>query len=121
MAYHFLTKIKKRLHENPIKFNRRFFVFVFFLIISTALWFLNALSKEYTTIIQYPIEYINLPPNKTFLERPTQKLILKVSGLGFALLQYDVYKSQQPITFNIMEIAKEETGKENIPELVIHT
>ena len=34
------------------------------LLIATVLWFLNALSKDYSTTIAYPVKYIDAPKNQ---------------------------------------------------------
>ena len=56
-------------HELHIK--RNVVTYGICVIIATVLWFLNALNKEYTTEITYPIKYTELPKeNCSFPSRP---------------------------------------------------
>lgn len=70
------------------KVNKNAISFTFFLLLSLVFWFLNALGKEYTTEIEYPVRFTNLPDNQAFIGKVPTKAKLKVSGLGFTLLQY---------------------------------
>ncbi|HPJ79522.1 MAG TPA: hypothetical protein P5086_07905 [Prolixibacteraceae bacterium] len=84
--------------------NRTLAVFVICLVIATALWFLNALSKNYTTTIAHPVQYTNLPRNKFIINNPPEKLNLKISAHGFALLRYKMGTSFSPLTIDVEEL-----------------
>lgn len=77
------------------------------LTISTILWFINALSKNYVTTISHPVEYVNLPRNRYFVNSPPQKLNLTVSSTGFTLLRNMMTMSLAPISLNIADMVKE--------------
>ena len=57
-------------------------------IIATVLWFLNALNKEYTTEISYPIKYTELPKGKLLVSEPPKEMTLTIKAHGFAPLQH---------------------------------
>jgi len=97
--------IPNEFEVEKLRKNRRIIVFLICVIISTSLWFLNALSKEYTTVITYPVKFFN-PPEKQFLagEIPTQ-LKLRVTGKGFTLLQYKMLNFS-PVKLDISEFTK---------------
>ena len=84
-----------------IKVNKNAIVFAFFLLLSVVFWFLNALGKEYTTEINYPVSYVNLPDNQAFIGKVPSTTKLKVSGLGFTLLQYKYSYSPLPFIVDL--------------------
>ncbi len=86
--------------------DRRIFVFIVCLLIATALWFLNALSKDYTTTISYAVKYTNPPQNLFLVNEPPQKLNLKVNAHGFTLLRHKLSISVSPVVLNLNSIAK---------------
>ncbi len=101
-----LTKITEGLSLEKFRNDKRVIVFSVCLLIATSLWFLNALSKEYTTTLSYPVKYIN-PPQGQFLEKePPAEIELKVNAHGFALLRNKLDFSFSPIIINLTEITK---------------
>lgn len=90
-----------------IRNNQRLVIFVICLLIATILWFLNALSKNYTTEIAYPVKYVNMPKNKFIINEPPQKLQLRVNAHGFTLLRYKLRLAFSPVVLNIAELMEE--------------
>lgn len=76
-------------------------VFSFFLAIAIIIWLLNALSKEYTTEIEYPITYSKFPENKILVSDVPDHLGLKVNAHGYALLSYKLSNRPIPLSFPI--------------------
>jgi len=70
------------------KSNRDLLVFLLFLMLSTILWFLNALRKEYTTEISYPIVYSDFPDDFILLGKPQDEVQLRIRSLGYNVLPY---------------------------------
>jgi hypothetical protein len=88
-----------------IKNDRRILVFSLCLFIATSLWFLDALSKDYTTTLSYPVRYVN-PPNNLFLaNNPPTKLDLRVRAHGFTLLRHKMALSFSPILLDLTSIS----------------
>lgn len=109
-----LTEILNYFTFEKLKQDRRLIVFAVCLLIATALWFLNALSKDYTTTINYPVKYTN-PPEEIFLtSNPPKKFELKVYGHGFSLLRYKLILSPSPIVLNLTSIHESYEGSGNI-------
>ena len=83
--------LRKVTNKEYVRINPRLPIFVFFVFISTIFWFLNALSKNYTTEIEYPVEYVGAPENKQLIGKDDlpAKLKITVDGYGFKLLRYD--------------------------------
>lgn len=87
--------------------NFSLFIFLICLLFSTILWFINALSKSYTTTISHPVEYVNLPKNRFFVNSPPQKLNLTIKAHGFTLARYKLIMSFIPLNLNISDLVKE--------------
>jgi hypothetical protein len=87
------TSVKRRYFRFLIwlrKADNRVFTFVFFLMISGTLWFLNALSKTYITEIETPVQFVGVPRVLKNQEPFPATLTTQVSGRGFALLRYKI-------------------------------
>ena len=61
--------------------------FITFLIISFLIWLLITFSKEYTTVITYPVNYNNIAQNKLLQEIPVKKIDLSITATGFKILR----------------------------------
>lgn len=107
-----LTEILNYFSFEKLKNDQRLIVFAVCLLIATALWFLNALSKDYTTTINYPVRYTNPPADIFLTSTPPKKFELKVEGHGFSLLRYKLIISPSPILLNLTSIHEnyEESG-----------
>jgi acyl-coenzyme A thioesterase PaaI-like protein len=98
-----LEKLKDLLDKDKITSNKKLLVYLFFVIISTIFWFLNALSKEYTTNLNYPVTYINFPEDKILTNELPEKLSLRVNAYGFDLLRYKLSTAFLSNPFNVNE------------------
>lgn len=76
-------------------------MFSVFLLISAAIWLLNAMSKNYTSDIEYPMVYEDFPENKVFVGELPGHLDLQINSHGYALLRYKLFKKPVPISFHI--------------------
>ncbi|TLX73453.1 hypothetical protein E9993_15165 [Labilibacter sediminis] len=96
-----------------IKQNRDLLVFLMFLVLATFLWFLNALRKEYTTTISYPVKYVEFPDDYILLGKPQRKLQLKIKSLGYTVLPYHMGKILTPELLNVSEFKRMRNGNHN--------
>jgi len=76
-------------------------LFSVFLLISASIWLLNALSKNYTTVIEYPLIYTDFPEDKVFVGEMPGNLDLQINSHGYALLRYKLFRKPVPISFKI--------------------
>ena len=76
-------------------------MFSVFLLISATIWLLNAMSKNYTSDIEYPMVYEDFPENKVFVGELPGHLDLQINSHGYALLRYKLFKKPVPISFHI--------------------
>ncbi len=81
-------KIKDVFDKENIKANKKMATYMFFVVLATIFWFLNALSKEYTTTVNYPVTYKDLPSKKILSNELPSRLKLTVRAYGFDLLRY---------------------------------
>ena len=98
------SDIKDYLKLEKLRHDKRVVVFLVCLLISSALWFLNALSKDYATTIEYPVRYINLPENRFLANDPPSTFKLDVAAHGFALLRNKLHLSFSPIILDVKRI-----------------
>ena len=83
------------------RLDRRGYVFLVCLAISTALWLLIALSKNYTTYLDFPVKYINVPSDQVVVNSLPKHLSLEVTAGGFTLLGYKWFKNIRTIKLDV--------------------
>lgn len=84
-----------------LQFRKKILMFSVFLIISASIWMLNALSKNYTSIIEYPLIYTDFPEDRVFVGEMPEHLDLQINAHGYALLRYKMFRKPVPISFKI--------------------
>jgi len=99
------TDISEYLKVRNLRNNKRIIVFLVCLFIATSLWFLNALSKDYSATISYPVKFTNPPANRFLAEKTPAKLDLDIEAQGFTLLRFKLL-SFAPIKLDVDEITK---------------
>jgi len=85
-------------------------VFLVFAGIATALWFLQALERNYVAVIENPVAFKNLPEEKVLITNLPKKLSLEIEGSGFAILRHNWDLSKQPVQIdfkNLTSLSKE--------------
>ena len=100
------NKISNYFKIDKLKNDKRIVVSLVCLLIATVLWFLNALSKDYSTTITYPVKYVDAPKNQFLANEPPSKLDLKVNAHGFTLLRHKLSLSFSPIVLNLTTITQ---------------
>jgi hypothetical protein len=76
------------------------------LIISSSLWLINSLGKEYETTVSIPVAYTNLPKNKVFIKDPPKSFEVKMASNGFVLLKHKFNLSYTPINIDLQDFSK---------------
>ena len=99
--------------REKVKFKKELFIYLFFLTISVVLWYLIALSKDYTTTINYPVTYENFPKGKVLVSELPKELNLQVKGFGFTILKYKIVSLAYPITLPINKFRLDIVRKDN--------
>ncbi|MBN2773600.1 MAG: hypothetical protein JXR31_05085 [Prolixibacteraceae bacterium] len=102
-----ITEIKGLIRFEKLRNDKRVVVFLVCLLISSALWFLNALNKDYETTLIYPVRYINLPEKRFLANDPPAEFELQVNAHGFALLRSKLNLSFAPIVLDVKRIIQD--------------
>jgi hypothetical protein len=96
-----LAKYLKKVYFRNDKRVAAYFVCV---AIASVFWFLNALSKTYTVKIVTPVEYINLPNNKTLASNLPENFEMTIRSHGFTILRRKLMFLLGPLSFNVNEM-----------------
>ncbi len=100
----FLRWARHRLLTLFKQFQQKYFVFIFFVGLSTIAWYIRSLSDIYVADIDYPVIYTNLPPNRMLSQEPPEKLKLRVQADGFTILS-SRFKYKRPLSYNVNAFA----------------
>jgi hypothetical protein len=104
-----------------VKNDKKVGIYLICVFISTAFWFLNALNKNYSIDLAFPVEYINLPTNKALVNDPPDKFLLHVNAHGFTLLRYKLSAAFAPLVFDVNEYTDNLMQKTERSEFAIPT
>lgn len=88
-------------------------MFSVFLLISVFIWFLNALSNNYTSVIEYPLVYTDFPEEKVFVGELPEHLELRINASGYEILRYKTFRKPVPISFNASAYTLNRPGQDN--------
>lgn len=91
-----MTAVEQIKEEIGKKDKSKLLTFIVFLLISTALWFLIKLTKNYSTQTAFLVEYAEVPVNK-WVSTPEQTVKLSFEADGFATLGYYMVRKQRRI------------------------
>lgn len=98
-------EVDKVKEEFTGKDKRKFLTFLVFLLISTLLWFLIKLTKEYTTQTDFVVVYADVPASK-WISTPEQRVKLSFVADGFATLRHHLVRPQhRRVTISLTEVS----------------
>ena len=86
--------------------SKNFYVYLVCLAIASTFWLLNALTKTYTTNIDLPISYSNLPQDEILISELPEKTGIEVESFGFNLLSYKLTQLEDSIPIDITKAKK---------------
>lgn len=115
------VRLTEFLKKRNIRLDRNIITYLICVLIATILWFLNALNKEYSAEISYPVKYVNLPQEKYLVSELPSHFLLEVKAKGFALLRHRISTSFLPITFNVNAYTNHSLEKKEVFEYTINT
>ncbi|MFO7940322.1 MAG: hypothetical protein R6U66_11305 [Bacteroidales bacterium] len=82
------------------RIDTRFTTFLLFVLFATVFWFLIKLEEEFTTEIEYPIRFANLPEDKVLVGELPESFSLNITAHGFNLLKYKFSNAVIPFTID---------------------
>lgn len=91
-----MNPVEQIKDEVAKKDKSKLLTFLIFLIISTILWSLIKLTKEYTTQTTFTVSYSNIPVNK-WVSTPEQQVKLSFVANGFATLRHNLLGSHRRV------------------------
>ncbi len=115
-----LNEIFQNIKQSIVQFwkknidNRDLLTFLVFLLISTGLWFINALRKDYITTVKYPIKYSNLPEGYIFKDKASDWVDVRIKGSGYSLLPYFFGKDHIPLYLSVSNFRLIKEEKEQV-------
>jgi hypothetical protein len=80
--------------------NRNIFVFMFFLLLSAFLWFLNYVNKEHSTYMRIPYKFENLPSKAKVSKETADQLTVQIYGHGYNLLREMAEQIKLPVVID---------------------
>lgn len=92
-------------NSRKIRRRRQFTVLTACITIAIALWFLRALENEYTTRVDHPVRFINLPDKMIPMNELPQRISLEVKGLGFSVLRHNWNFSKNPLIVDFRKLS----------------
>ncbi len=72
--------------KRPKISKKKIAIFSVFVFVATIFWFLDALNREYTTKVDYPIEFYNFPKDVLISSTYPEKLIVTIKAYGFDII-----------------------------------
>ena len=76
-----------------IRLGKNLSVFLICLCLTTVFWLLNAFTKDYSTELNFPLRYENVPAEQVVVNELPRFLTVKVNGFGFKLLSFYLFGS----------------------------
>jgi len=94
-----------------VLFNRqKLVVFTVCLFISSLFWVLLAFNGTYSTVVEVPVKYINIPEGNLLLGRLPTTLKIEISGSGYLLSSYLLQPDQAEVILDGRQIGISSTG-----------
>ena len=109
-----MKKYFKKIQFNKKKqLDKNVFIFLFFFIISTVFWFINALDNEYTTKIMQPVRFVNFPEDKIIHGDLPSVFVLTVKGRGFDIWKHQASFSKTSLVIDLKKKSFSKIEEEN--------
>ncbi len=107
MKSELLRQFRNLFQEKKVRLNKRLLIFFFFLLVSSFIWLLNTLDKEYITELNFPVDYENFPVNQIQTKDLPEFFSLRIEASGYLLLKLKIGKSLYPLQINVLNYLSE--------------
>ncbi len=105
--------VSNKSDREKVKFNNKLLIYLFFLLVALIFWYLNALSKDYTTEILYSVKYHNFPKDKVLINDLPTQIGLRIKGFGFSILRCKLAGYYKPVNIYLNHYPIEILHKNN--------
>lgn len=100
-----LLKLLRNVSGNPgAGFNKKVTTFIFCLIIASFFWLVTVLSKQYTTVINISVRYVNFPEEKILVNQLPDEIGVEVKASGFRILLFKIKRKISKVVIDVEEI-----------------
>ena len=114
-------QLSNNADREKVKFNKQLLIYLFFLLVSLSFWYLNALSKDYTTDIYYSVQYEDFPKGKVLITDLPPKIGLKIKGFGFSILRCKLSGYLKSLNLSLNQYPIEVLKKNNTTQYFLLT
>jgi hypothetical protein len=76
-------------------------------LLSTFIWLLSSLDKEYIAELNFPVNYYNFPEDRIETEDLPEFFTLRVESSGYLLLKHRISRSVYPLQIDISKYLPE--------------
>lgn len=83
-----------------------FNAFLFFLFFAVIVWIFVQFSKEYNQIIEIPVEYVNVPPDKVLTKDNPEELQLRMIENGFRIAWFSLFAPT--LSIDVSQLSEED-------------
>jgi len=97
---------KKNSIASSFRTGRKTKILLIFLSVSFLFWMLIKLSKEYTDVVQFNVNYSNLPEGKMLQDDPNKRIDVIIKTYGFNLVKYHINKRNVDVDLNALKRKK---------------
>ncbi len=94
--------------------SKNFYVYLVCLALASLFWLLNALTKPYTTSIDLPIAYQNIPKDEVLISELPEEAKLEVESYGFDLLAYKLAAREDSVFIDVNRARRTQTKLNHI-------
>lgn len=88
-------------------------MFLIFLLIAAALWYLSMLTHTYMTTIRIPMSIKNSFASEIMIVEQPYELSLRIEGEGYKLLKYKIFPSRNKLIINTSQLKYENTANQD--------
>lgn len=89
------------LLKRRIRITEKFVVFCFFLVFSSAIWYLNKLSGDYVIDLKLPVKVTYTDTDKILVDEGETYLKVQVKTKGYTILRYKFKTALNPVQIDI--------------------
>lgn len=94
--------------------SKNFYIYLVCLALASLFWLLNALTKPYTTNIDLPIAYQNIPKDEVLISELPEEAKLEVESFGFDLLAYKLAAREDSVYIDVNKARKSQSKLNHI-------